>query len=298
MSAFMRYAGLAVVTGLIGLVGCGSTSARSPGGAQSPAPATTTPSATSPAPSTATPEPTVAPTGKPSVQPGSPAQVCSQAGTYLTAVRTGGHSGYDRVVFQFSGKLPGYAVERVQAVYSDPKSTPVPLAGQSYLRVVFHGTSAVCPRPLHQTYTGPTVLTPYYLELLTVSAAGDFEGVLSFGIGLAAQGGYHIFTLTNPDRLVMDVSHVALGKFPGIWDITSWPQYWATQYSWLNGHQPWLSSPSFAVQVWAGGYGSASVVRQVSANTFKVTKPGGKTFTVTGVRPVSVPGPWVITKVT
>ena len=76
-----------------------------------------------------------------------------------------------------------------------------------------------------------------------------------------------------------------------------WPQYWATQYSWLNGHQPWLSSPSSVVQVWAGGYGSASVVRQVSANTFKVTKPDGKTFTVTGVRPVSVPGPWVITKI-
>ena len=163
--------------------------------------------------------------------------------------------------------------------------------------MVFHGTSAVCPKPLHQTYTGPTVLTPYYPELLTVSAAGDFEGVLSFGIGLAAQGGYHVFTLTSPDRLVIDVSHVALGKFPGIWDITSWPQYWATQYSWLNGHQPWLSSPSFVVQVWAGGYGSASVVRQVSANTFKVTKPDGKTFTVTGVRPVSVPGPWVITKI-
>ena len=35
----------------------------------------------------------------------------------------------------------------------------------------------------------------------------------------------------------------------------------------------------------------------VSANTFKVTKPDGKTFTVTGVRPVSVPGPWVITKI-
>ena len=41
----------------------------------------------------------------------------------------------------------------------------------------------------------------------------------------------------------------------------------------------------------------ASVVRQVSANTFTVTKPDGKTFTVTGVRPVSVPGPWVITKI-
>ena len=65
----------------------------------------------------------------------------------------------------------------------------------------------------------------------------------------------------------------------------------------FNGHQPWLSSPSAVVQVWAGGYGSASVVRQVNANTFKVTKPDGKTFTVTGVRPVSVLGPWVITKI-
>ena len=212
MSAFMRYARLVAVAGLIGLVGCGSTPARSPGEAQSPAPPTTAHSATSPAPSTITPKPTVAP----SVQPGGPTQVCSQAGTYLTAVRTGEHSGYDRVVFQFSGTLPGYTAGRVRAVYSDPKGTPVPLAGQSYLRVVFHGTSAVCPKPLHQTYTGPTVLTPYYPELLTVSAAGDFEGVLSFGIGLAARGSYHVFTLTSPDRLMIDVSHVALGKFPGI----------------------------------------------------------------------------------
>ena len=195
----MRYARLVAAAALTGQVGCGSTPARSPGGTQSPAPATVGPAATSPAPSAATP----------GIQPGGPAQVCSPAGTYLTAVRTGEHSGYDRVVFQFSGNCP----------------------------------------------------------------------------------------LTSPDRLVIDVSHVALGKFPGIWDITSWPQYWAAQYSWLNGHQPWLSSPSAVVQVWAGGIGSASVVRQVSANTFKVIKPDGKTFTVTGVRPVSVPGPWVITKI-
>jgi hypothetical protein len=74
------------------------------------------PPAASTAPSTATPRPPVAPTGKPSIQPGSPAQVCSQAGTYLTTVRTGEHSGYDRVVFQFSGTVPGYTVEPVQAV--------------------------------------------------------------------------------------------------------------------------------------------------------------------------------------
>jgi hypothetical protein len=283
MSAFTRYARLAAAASLAGLAGCGSTSAGSPGVAHSPAPATAAPSTSSPAPS---------------VQPGGPAQACSQAGTYLTAVRTGEHSGYDQVVFQFSGMLPGYTIQRVQAVYSDPKGTPVPLAGQSYLRVVFHGTSAACPQPPHQTYIGPSVLTPYYPQLLTVTAAGDFEGVLSFGVGLAAQGGYHAVTLTNPGRLVIDVSHVALGTFPGIWDITSWPQYWAVQYSWLNGHQPWLPSPPLVVQVWAGGIGSGSVVRQVSANTFEITKPDGTTYTVTGLRPVSVPGPWVITKIT
>jgi len=94
-------------------------------------------------------------------------------------------------------------------------------------------------------------------------------------------------------------SHVPLGTFPGIWDITSWPQYWATQYSWLNGHQPWLASPLMVVQAWASGrWPTTPVIRQVNASTFTVTEPGGKADTVTGIRPVSVPGPWVITKVT
>ncbi len=68
--------------------------------------------------------------------------------------------------------------------------------------------------------------------------------------------------------------------------------------SWLNGHQPWLANPLMVVQVWAGSPWSTAVIRQVDASTFKVTEPGGKVDTVTGTRPVSVPGPWVITKIT
>jgi hypothetical protein len=158
----------------------------------------------------------------------------------------------------------------------------------------------ICPQSMQRTWTGPSVLTPYYPQLLVVSAAGDFEGYLSFGIGLAAQGSYHVFTLTSPDRVVIDVSHVALGTFPGIWNITRWSQYWAMQYSWLNGHQPWLASPLMVVQAWASSrwQTTAPVVRQVNTSTFKVTEPSGKTDTVTGTRPASVPGPWVITKIT
>jgi hypothetical protein len=154
-------------------------------------------------------------------------------------------------------------------------------------------SAAACALP------GSYLLTPYYPQLLVISAAGDFEGYLSFGIGLATWGSYHVFTLTSPDRVVIDVSLVALGAFPGVWNITSWPQYWAAQYSWLNGHQPWVARPFMVVQAWASSrWSSTSVIRQVNASTFKVTEPGGKTDTVVGTRPVSVPGPWVITKIT
>jgi hypothetical protein len=79
-------------------------------------------------------------------------------------------------------------------VYTDPKGTPIALAGQSYLHVVFRGASAVCPQPMQRIWTGTSVLTPYYPQLLMVSAAGDFEG---FGIGLPRAA---ITSLLSPAR--------------------------------------------------------------------------------------------------
>ena len=137
MSRLMRGAGLLIIAGLTGLAGCGTTQAVSPGAAKSPAPASSTP-----APRTTAPSPS--PTDKPTVTPGGTSGACSQPGSYLTSVRVGEHDGYDRVVFQFSGGLPAVTANRVPAVYADPRGTPVPLAGQSYLHVVFHGASAVC----------------------------------------------------------------------------------------------------------------------------------------------------------
>jgi hypothetical protein len=235
--------------------------------------------------------------------PSSPApapwRACAAAGTYLTAVRTGQHAGFDRVAFEFSGGLPAYAASVVKTVYSDAKGDVVPLAGQVLLRVVFRGATAWCPDSAARTYAGPQVLTPYYPRLLVVSGAGDFEQVLSFGVGLAAPGPYRIYALTGPDRVVLDVSHAALGRFPGIWDITSWQQYWKSQYAWGNGHQPWLSNPAMVVEAWSRSqWHAAPVVRQVGAGTFQVTEPGGRVDTVSGMRPVTVPGPWVITKIT
>jgi len=288
MSSLTRGAGLIIIAGLTGLTGCGVAPAGPAASAGSAAPAA----------STAAP-PTAGPSAAGAGQADAASRACPQAGHYLTAVKTGRHDGYDRVVFQFSGGLPAVSTERVPAVYHDPKGTKIALAGRSYLHVVFRGASGHCPQPSRPTWTGPSVLTPYYPQLLTVSAAGDFESYLSFGIGLAARGGYHVSRLTRPDRVVIDVRHVALGKFPGIWDITSWPRYWAVQYAWLNGHQAWRGSPLMVVRAWAASrFSGTTAVRQVNASTFRVTEPGGRTDTVTGARPAGVPGPWVITKIT
>jgi hypothetical protein len=194
MSRLQRHAGLTAVAGLAVLAGCGGAPAGSPG------PATSATSAPPAATASSTPAGSTA-------QLDGTSRACAQPGSYLTAVRTGKHGGYDRVVFQFSGGLPSVRAERVTTVYQDPKGTPVPLAGKSRLHVVFRGASALCPRPAHRTWAGPPVLAPRYPQLLMVKEAGDFEGYLSFGIGLAARGGYRVSSLTSPDRVVIDFSH-------------------------------------------------------------------------------------------
>lgn len=199
---------------------------------------------------------------------------------------------------QFAGRVPVVTVERVGAIYNDPRGYRILVAGQSYLRITFDRASATCQFPLHRTYTGPAVLTPYYPRLLMVSPAGDFAGVLAFGLGLAARGGYRTFALTSPSRFVIDVSHVALGKFPGMWGITSWRGYWAAQDSWPTGHRPWLSDPLQVVRAWAlGRYGVAPVMHKLNAGTVRFALRDGTTVTVTGTCPVGVPGPWVITRI-
>ena len=64
-------------------------------------------------------------------------------------------------------------------------------------------TSVTCilqpRRPLSRQHT-------YALPgLIQVVKAGDFESVLSFGVGVARAAPIHMFTLTNPSRVVIDV---------------------------------------------------------------------------------------------
>jgi hypothetical protein len=57
--------------------------------------------------------------------------------------------------------------------------------------------------PSHSTIG---TITPRLPMLRQLKPAGDFEAVLSFGVGLASRSGYRAFTLTGPARLVIDAA--------------------------------------------------------------------------------------------
>jgi hypothetical protein len=238
--------------------------------------------------------------GQPHSSPGATAHqsrsAFSAAPAILTAIRVAEHGAYDRAVFQFANGIPRYSVGYVAAVPQDATGTPVPLPGRSFLQLEFHAATTA-------NSAGPGKISPYFPALLQISAAGDFEGHLRFGLGLTGRGGYRIYTLTRPGRVVIEFPHVTLPKFPGVWDITSWPQYWRFQAAVENGHQPWLLSPALVVGAWAHTFSSQPTIRRTGPDTFQVTDPTdpvkAKTAIVSGARPVTTGQAklWVITRI-
>ena len=122
----------------------------------------------------------------------------------LFAVATGCHRTFDRFVVRARFGTPGYDVRYVKQITEDPSDRPVRLRGTKRIRVVIRqarghteaGTSLL-----------PAVRTPLCPELRQVKLAGDFEGHVSFGLGLRAKRGFRVFRLTDPTRIVIDIAH-------------------------------------------------------------------------------------------
>ena len=122
----------------------------------------------------------------------------------LNSIRAAHHPSYDRIVFAFSGPIPlQRKVRYVTRLVADPSGRQLPVAGGAILQLRL--SSAVA----HTTTGAATVSSPIAFALpnvMTVVRAGDFEAVLSFGIGLAQRASFHVWTLTRPSRVVIDVS--------------------------------------------------------------------------------------------
>ena len=122
----------------------------------------------------------------------------------LAAVRVGAHPTFDRLVFQFYGALPPRrSVTWVPQVVQDGSGKVLHLGGRVYLRVVVQPAVAhtASGRP---TWAGTIPSRLDFRVLRSVKLAGDYENVLSFGVGLWQKVPLHVFTLAGPPRLVID----------------------------------------------------------------------------------------------
>jgi hypothetical protein len=92
----------------------------------------------------------------------------------------------------------------VKRIFEDGSGEPVTLRGSKRLRVVFRNA-----RGHREAEAGanllPVTRTPLCPNLRQLKTAGDFEGIVSFGLGLRRKTGFRVFRLGN--RTVIDIRH-------------------------------------------------------------------------------------------
>lgn len=126
----------------------------------------------------------------------------------LTGIRTGLHTGFDRVVLDMTGPRPGeLSYQHVDELIADGSGEIVWLTGEQFVDV------RVSPAAAHDeagnsTYPGPTKFRTRNLRnVMAVAVTGDFEAVLSIGLGTRHRSWVRVFALTAPTRVVIDVGH-------------------------------------------------------------------------------------------
>jgi hypothetical protein len=176
------------------LTGCGGGGTKARMGA-------TAPTVTSTSTSVATTPTTSAATTPVSVAPTRPA-------AHLVAVRVARQQGADRIVFEFSERVPGYKVGYSPKPVVGTSSKELPLAGSAALVVRMEQASGVdLSAGFRQTYSGPNrVAAAGTQQVLEVAQVEDFEAVLTWAAGLKADAPFRVLVLDGPPRLVIDVS--------------------------------------------------------------------------------------------
>jgi hypothetical protein len=124
--------------------------------------------------------------------------------TELFGAAAGCHATFDRFVVRGRLATPGYDVRYVSKIVGDASGQTIALLGTKRIRVVI--------RPARgHTSAGanllPSTLTPKCSNLRQVKKAGDFEGVVSYGLGLSRKTGFRVFRLSGPTRVVIDIAH-------------------------------------------------------------------------------------------
>ena len=117
------------------------------------------------------------------------------------AARVSEQPGYDRFVLQLDSIVPTYTVKR--------QAKPVFPLGASGQTITLSGTAGVLVTVSSATgattFTGPNFYVhPEYKILVEARQTQDYEGTVSWGLGLSKPACMRVFTLDGPARLVVD----------------------------------------------------------------------------------------------
>ncbi|MGF1665955.1 MAG: S-layer homology domain-containing protein [Acidimicrobiia bacterium] len=130
--------------------------------------------------------------------------------TQLVDVRVGSAAGSDRVVFEFDQGVPGYQVGYIGLpVIEDASGLTIAVEGDDAIGVRLAWTSA-WDLEGRQTYTGPDRFSVRLPSIAEVVESGDFERVMNWAIGVYDRPAFRVYTLTSPDRVVVEVAQPAL----------------------------------------------------------------------------------------
>src|SRR6185295_12806533 len=124
----------------------------------------------------------------------------------LQALRVSPNDRFDRVVFEFRERVPGYHLEYVdKPVRACRAGDARRIEGDARLEVRFTPASA------HTEAGEPTVraraLKPALSVVRELERTCDFEGVVTWVVGTASAQRYRAYELSAPPRLVVEIEH-------------------------------------------------------------------------------------------
>jgi hypothetical protein len=125
----------------------------------------------------------------------------------IVDVRVGTHDDYDRVVFEFDSGIPEFTVDQAEPPFTeDGSGFPIDVEGESFMVLVMRGGTKQTDTG-ESSYDGPTDFDPGLDRLVDLVEGGDFEAQSTWYFGLTGDACTRVFTLSEPDRLVIDIEH-------------------------------------------------------------------------------------------
>ena len=198
----------------------------------------------------------------------------------LTQVSAAHRYGYDQLVFQFSGGVPAkYSARYVSQVIRDASGLPVKVVGSALLQIRFtpaagHNEKGIVTYgAMQRTYALP--------EIIQVVNSGDFESVLSFGVGLAQKAPFRMYAQPRLGRVVLDV------KAP-FWTVPV-RDYFLNTHRFATGKAPYTAAVYRPVTWPATAFGAmqrlfAGPTQAELARGLKFVSSGATGFKILGIR--------------